>query len=230
MRRAGGLRVGLMVAALALPVRGTALGKVMVEMPVQDFGIVEQGTPVTRGFVLRNKSRQAVRIDRVVPACACTVAATEGQIISRGGQTTVMVTLDTRELVGRTTKSIGVRTSDTQTPYVQLWLRGIVQADLMVAPTAVYLGRVFRTEPVQRELVISPGRAGGQVFTATSVEATSTALRTYLAPGAKPGQQRVIVELTGDVPSGRFDDEVVIHTTSPRQPVIKVPVFGQVLG
>ena len=40
----------------------------------------------------------------------------------------------------------------------------------MVAPTAVYLGRVFRTEPVQRELVISPGRPGGQVFTATSVE------------------------------------------------------------
>lgn len=219
-----------MAAALALGERGTALGKVLVEMPVQDFGIVEQGTPVTRSFLLRNKSRQPVRIDRVVPSCACTIAAPEGATLRKGGQTAVIVTLDTRELVGRTTKSIGVRTSDPQSPYVQLWLRGIVQADLMIAPTAVYLGRVFRTEPVQRELVVSPGRPGGATFTATSVETASPALRTYLAPGAKPGQQKVIVELTGDAPSGRFDDEVVIHTTSPRQPVIKVPVFGQILG
>jgi hypothetical protein len=73
--------VGLLVAALALGERGTALGKVVVEMPVQDFGIVEQGTPVTRSFLLRNKSRQSVRIDRVVPSCACTIAAPEGAIL-----------------------------------------------------------------------------------------------------------------------------------------------------
>ena len=110
------------------------------------------------------------------------------------------------------------------------WLTGVVLADLVVAPTAVYLGRVFRREPVRRELVVSPGRPGGQVFTATSVETESTALRTYLAPGAKPGQQRVIVELDRRRPVGPLHDQVVIHTTSPRQPVITVPVFGQVLG
>lgn len=219
-----------MAAALALAAAGPVRARVVVEPPVQDFGPVEQGTRVTRGFVLRNKSRQPVRIDRVVPSCACTVAAPEGQTIRRGGQTAVTVTLDTTELVGRTTKSIGVRTSDPQTPLVQLWLRGVVQADLMVAPAAVYLGRVFRTEPVRRELVISPGRPGGTTFTASSVENESPALRTYLVPGTKPGQQKVVIELTGDAPSGRFNDEVTIRTTSPRQPVIKVPVFGQILG
>lgn len=219
-----------MVVALALGAIGPARARVVVQPPVQDFGAVERGTRVTRVFVLRNKSRQPVRIDRLVPSCACTVAAPEGQTIVRGGQTVVSVTLDTAELVGRTTKSIGVRTSDPQTPLVQLWLRGVVHADFMVAPAAVYLGRVFRTQPVRRELVISPGRPGGTAFTASSVENESPALRTYLAPGAKPGQQKVVIELTGDAPSGRFNDEVTIRTTSPRQPVIKVPVFGQILG
>jgi hypothetical protein len=230
MRHGAWRRVVWAVAAVALGAGEPALARVVVEPPVQDFGTVEQGTRVTRGFVLQNKSRQAVRIDRVLPSCACTVAAPEGQIIGRGGRTVVTVTLDTAELVGRTTKSIGVRTSDPQTPLVQLWLRGVVYADLMVAPTAVYLGRVFRTQPVRRELVISPGRPGGTTFTVSSVETESPALRTYLVPGAKPGQQKVIIELTGDAPSGRFNDEVTIRTTSPRQPVIKVPVFGQILG
>ena len=46
-------------------------------------------------------------------------------------------------------------------------------------------------------------------------------------PGDKPGQQKVIVELNGDAPVGRFNDHIMIHTTSPRQPVITVPVFGR---
>ena len=49
-------------------------------------------------------------------------------------------------------------------------------------------------------------------------------------PGDKPGQQKVVVELDGDAPAGSFSDDIIIHTTSPRQPVITVPVFGQVLG
>jgi hypothetical protein len=219
-----------MAVALALAGSAAARGKVVVENPVYDFGAVEQGVRVTRGFVLRNKSRLPVRIDGVVPGCACTVAAPEGATIGRGGQTVVSVTLDTAELVGKTTKTIAVRTSDPQTPAVQLALRGVVLADLRVSPTAVYLGRVWRTEPVRRELVIGPGRPGGTAYTAASVETESPALRTRLEPGAKPGQQKVIIELTGDVPPGRFNDEVVIRTTSPRQPVIKVPVFGQILG
>src|SRR5262245_23336988 len=91
-------RAGLMVVALALAGTGPALGKVVVvETPLQDFGAVEQGVRVTRGFVLQNKSRQTVRIDRIVPSCACTVSASEGQLIPRGGRAAVTVTLDTTE-------------------------------------------------------------------------------------------------------------------------------------
>jgi hypothetical protein len=222
-------RAGWAVAVLALAGCGPTLGRVVVEPPIQDFGVVEQGVRVTRGFVLRNDSRQALRIDRLVPACACTVAAMEGQTIGRGGQTVVSVTLDTTDLVGPTTKSIGVQTSDPRVPLVQLWLRGLVLADFMVAPSTVYLGHVFPNDPARRELLISPGRPGGTRYAAASVETESPALRTWIEPGPKPGQQKVVIEVTSEAPPGRFNDEVVIRTTSPRQPVIKVPVFGQIL-
>jgi len=32
------------------------------------------------------------------------------------------------------------------------------------------------------------------------------------------------------VASGRFNEQLTIRTTSPRQPVIMVPVFGNVMG
>ncbi len=218
------------MAVAAVLASGAPVGaKLRAEPPVVDFGTVEQGARVTRRFVVRNTSRSPVRIERLVPSCACTVAMPDGESIPPRGRMTLGVTLDTTELVGTTTKTIVLHTSDRQTPSVQLALRGTVFADLMVTPTAIYLGRVWRTDPIRREVIVGAGRPSGARFTAASVETESPVLRARLEPGPKAGQQKVVIELGAEPPSGRFNDEVVIRTTSPRQPVLRIPVFGQIL-
>jgi hypothetical protein len=224
MRRAAWVVVTAVLAA-GVPVEA----RLEADPPVVDFGTVEQGARVTRQFVVENKSRSPVRIERLVPSCACTVAMPAGESIGPRGRMALSVTLDTTDLVGKTTKTIIIQTSDRQTPSVQLALRGTVLADLMATPTAVYLGRVWRTEPIRREVIVGPGRPSGTRFTVTSVETESSVLRARVEPGPKEGQQKVIIELGAEPPSGRFNDEVVIRTTSPRQPIIRVPVFGQII-
>ncbi len=203
---------------------------VVVEKPVHDYGTVEQGTQVRFGFVLQNRSRSMLRIDEVSSSCGCTAAVSEGTLLRPKQRTTVRVTLDTRELTGRSTKTVTLRTSDPRTPVVQMALTGIVVSDLVVTPTPVYFGSVYRGEPVRRELAVRPGRPGERRYTVSAVQSESPAVRAYLEAGAKPGEQKIVVELGYDPPEGRFNDELIIHTTSPRQPVIKVPVFGQVIG
>jgi uncharacterized protein DUF1573 len=224
-------RAMTVVALGVLVASAPARGDVVAAKTMHDFGTVEQGTPVDHQFALKNTGRQIVRIEGTQSSCGCTVAAVEGQLVNPGAITWVRVTLDTTPLAGRTTKTVTVYTSDARTPLVQLALAGVVLTDLTVTPTPVYLGRVYRGEAVRRELVVAPGRPGATTpYAVSAVESDSPALVTYVVAGDQPGQQKVIVELDVDAPPGRFTDHITIRTTSPRQPVITVPVFGHVLG
>src|SRR5262245_12958426 len=222
------MRRAMVVALGALVASAPAHGAVVAASAVHDFGTVEQGAPVGHQFALKNKSRGFLRIESTQPSCDCTVTASEGQLVRPGDITWVTVWLDTAALSGRTTKTVTVRTSDPQTPALQLAMTGVVLADLVAAPNMVYVGHVMRGEPMQREIVVSPGRPGRVPYTVSAVESDSPALRTYVTSGDKPDQQKVIVELDPEAPAGRFTDHITIRTTSPRQPAITVPVFGNV--
>lgn len=197
---------------------------------VHNFGTVEQGTPVQHQFLLKNTGKVPVRIERTGSSCSCAVSAAEGRTIAPGKTTWVTVALDTATLSGKTTKTVTVHTSDPRVPAVTLALTGTVLTDLLVAPTPVYLGRVWRGEPVRRELLVSAGRPNGPGYAVSAVQTDSLVVRAHLEAGDKPGEQKVVVELDGEAPLGRFTDQVTLHTTSPRQPVITVSVFGLVLG
>ena len=102
-------------------------------------------------------------------------------------------------------------------------------ADLVMAPSPLYLGRLRRGEPARREVVIAPGRPGA-TFAVTRVEHGNPALTTTLEPRPDGPGQRLVVELARDVPIGRFNEQVTLSTTSARQPVLVLPVFGSVEG
>src|SRR5262245_11671650 len=227
-------RATMVIALGVLGASAPARGQVVAANTVHDFGMVEQGTPVDHAFALKNIGRSIVRIEGTKSSCGFTVAASDGQLVSPGQLTWVRVRLDTAALAGRTTKTVTVRTSDARTPAVQLAVAGVVLTDLMVTPTPpVYFGGVYRGEAsARREIVVVPGRPGPQQtqYTVSSVETDSSVVRTYVVAGDKPDQQKVVIEVYGDAPLGRFTDHVVIRTTSPRQPAITVPVFGSVLG
>src|SRR5262245_1375608 len=227
------MRRAVMVVALGMQVAcsGTRRGGVMAGRPVYDFGAVEQGVPVQQQFLLKNMGRSLVRLEGTTSSCGCTTASPVGQILRPGQLALVYVSLDTWKLAGQTTKTVVVNTSDAQTPRVMLVLTGTVLTDLLVAPSTVYLGQVWRGDPARHELTVRAGRPpGGPGYAVSGVETESRVLHARIEPGQAQNEQKVVVELDPDAPPGRFDDEISIHTTSPRQPVIKVPVFGHILG
>jgi hypothetical protein len=200
-----------------------------VDENVFDFGTVERGTPVAHTFRLPNRGGAELRIDHVKSSCGCTVAVVSEQTIAPGAEGRVAVTLDTGRLRGRTTKTVTVYTNDPAAPTVGLSLTGQVTTDLVITPETVYLGRIRRGEGVRREVTIAPGREGAS-FTVDRVERSNPAVRARLEPrGDLPGQ-RLVVELERDIPLGRFNETLLLHTTSPREPVVRLPVLGSVEG
>jgi hypothetical protein len=196
---------------------------------VFDFGTVERGALVEHAFTLPNRGQNEVRIEHVKSTCGCTVGVASARDIPPGGVGRVLVTLDTARLAGRTTKVVSVYTNDPGAPVVPLTLTGQVMVDLVLAPDRLYLGRVRRGERVRREVVIAPGRPGTH-FALVGVERATSTLRATLAPPDGSVEQRLIVELDADLPLGRFNDHLVLRTTSPRDPLLTLPVFGSIEG
>jgi hypothetical protein len=200
-----------------------------VEGAVFDFGTVERGMRVEHTFGLPNRGSGDLRIDHVKSSCGCTVAVVSEQIVPPGGEARVAVSLDTAGLAGRTTKTVTLYTNDPELPALGLSLVGMVAADLVIAPKPLYLGHLRRAAVVRREVLITPGREGA-AYTVERVEHTNPAVRARLEPrGDGPGQ-RLVIELDRDMPLGRFNETLTLRTTSPREPVMTLPVFGSVEG
>ena len=218
--------LGLAIALSAdLATAGPRLG---IEQPVSDFGTVEQGTPVTHVFQLRNTGDATLRISNVKSSCGCTAAVVSDHDVQPGGEARVLATLDTSRVAGRTTKVLSVYSDDPQVPVAALSLTGIVLADVTLTPNPVYLGRIRRGEAVTREVVIRPGRPlGKDMVRAVTGELSGLQTRLDVAPD---GTQRLILGLGPDVPLGRFTRELRLETTSAREPVIVLPVFGSIEG
>lgn len=203
--------------------------RVLIETPVHEFGTVEEGAAIEHVFRLRNDGTDWLRVEQVKGTCGCTVGAAAGTLVPPGGETTVLVTLDTRRLAGRTTKTVTVYTNDPASPRLGLTLTGDVLTDLVIAPQPLYLGRLRRGERVRREVRVIPGRPGGTAQVVL-VEQAPPSLRVLIEPGDTPGEQKLVVDVVGDLPLGRFNDELVLRTTSASRPVVRLPVMANVQG
>lgn len=204
-------------------------GRLVIDAPVFDFGTVERGAKVEHVFSLGNRGRGELRIEQVKSSCGCTVAVVSAADVPAGGDGRVAVTLDTARMAGRVTKVVTVYSNDLQAPVSPLTLTGEVVADIVVTPMPLYLGRIRRGGPTRHEVLITPGRPAA-TWAVTAVEHSNPALRTRLEPRADGPGQRLVVDLDPGVPLGRFSEQVRLRTTSPRDPVITLSVFGSVEG
>jgi hypothetical protein len=141
----------------------------------------------------------------------------------------VTVTLDTARVVGRTTKVVTIYSNDPEAPVAGVSLSGEVSTDLVLAPDPLYLGRLRRGEPTRREVLITPGRVGAS-YEVTAIEHPNPALHAKLEARADGPGQRLVIELDPGIPLGRFNEQLTLQTTSPRQPIMVLPVFGSVEG
>jgi hypothetical protein len=224
---------------LTLLVLGIAAGAALAEAPaapalevtesLHDFGTVERGVTIEHRFRIRNAGTAPLHLEYVKGSCACTAAAPPERVVPPGAETAITVQLDTAKLTGRATRTVTLYSDDARQPAAGFTLTGEVVGDLVVVPTALYFGTVGRGENVEREIRVGPGRPAAD-YRITWIESSNRALRTRLEPLADVHGQRIVVALDGAVPVGRFHDQLLLHTTSLREPVVKVPVFGSVDG
>jgi Protein of unknown function (DUF1573) len=220
--------VQLLVLA-ARPSSATAQPQLLIDGPVFDFGRVDQGMTVDHVFRLLNQGTTPLRLDEVRASCDCTLAEASATEIPPGQSAQVSVRLDTLRIAGPTTKTITIRSNDPAVPVAGLSLVGQVLTDAVAAPPMVFLGRFPQGRTAQYEVVVAAGRPEVSV-SVTEVRSASRYLTARLEADGDGLGQKVVVEISPEIPIGNFNAEVVISTTSARTPTVVVPVFGVVEG
>jgi hypothetical protein len=193
-----------------------------------DAGRIAQGTRVDHIFALRNAGGHNLRITRVRTSCDCTATIDTQSAIPPGATAEIAASCDTTGAFGDITRTISVFTNDPTKTSIQLRLNATVDFDVAAKPRQLYVGRVRAgdTVKVQGRIVLGSGvqiariDSGGPIVTANLVEVT----------GGVPGERRFQVRIAENAPAGEFTNELIVRTTSPKTPVLTVPVIGTVEG
>ena len=106
----------------------TGKSAIQFERLTYDFGKVKQGDPVKFTFKFTNNGTGEVKLEQVRPSCGCTTPAYPKEPIPAGNSAGIDVKFDTNGKMGPQSKTITVRTSETDNNLIILTIKGDVLA------------------------------------------------------------------------------------------------------
>ncbi|HXV21736.1 MAG TPA: DUF1573 domain-containing protein [Desulfuromonadales bacterium] len=219
----------LSVFLLLLPAEAPAGGPKLVAADADfSFGQVFQGTKVEHTFRFRNNGEAPLAVEKVRSSCGCTAALLSATSIPPGGTGEIRTTFDSARFRGAVVKTVYLYVNDPAQPVAQFHLRGTVMPELVLEPEQVELGKLTPgTETEARAILTNQGE---QEITLSPPETTSSELNAELAAMQLPPGKSVqlIVKALPREGKARLSGYVMIKTSSPRVPMLRLPVYGNV--
>jgi hypothetical protein len=211
------------------PTRASVGPALLPEWFMADFGDVDRGSIVEESVGLRNVGTSDLVISTARTTCGCASTVLSDGVIHPGGRAIVNVRIDTAGRQGMQYFRLYIHSNDPITPIAQLGIVGtVVTPSVAVYPETVDLGSVKHGECDFREITVYD--SGGRDFRVTKVEADSPYIRCFFASISDCKHPRFIVvaALSPDAPVGKLSGNVIVTTTHPKNPVVRVPVQGAI--
>jgi len=210
---------------------GATPGKIprlTVPESIHSFGQIYRGEKVQHHFLLKNAGEAELEIKKVRPSCGCTAAVPSQNVVPPGGEAYVEVTFDSKNFVGKVTKTVMVDTNDPSEPTHTLTLEAFILEEVAAEPSRLTLGQIRQGEG--RSLKVEVKSPTGMELKVSEAQSSSRALEITSIEKQADGLYAIKLEVKKDSPAGRFDGDLVVRTNSPRQPIITIPFFGEVVS
>jgi len=213
---------GLCVAAVAGP-------KFACDEPAHDFGTLENNRTVEHEFVLRNAGDEPLEITNVRTTCGCTVAKLADPTIQPGEEATLQAKLNLRGRRGPQNKTIILRTNDPEHETARLVIKGTAKEDVEVQPNFLSFGSVKGDEKQARDVRVVFHTEADVV--SVKLEQPDETFTAELKPRSKrtPRERVIEVRARPDLAPGTYRGILVVETTHPGRPQVRVNVFANVM-
>lgn len=206
---------------------------------VHDFGTVPKGTVRTHRFTMTNIYAVPMELNEPKPSCGCvSVLAYTGKMeVKETGY--IDIKIDTSRVEGVKKVRLPVifvgkhpKTGERFQSIAELEIRAVSRPDILMSPGAIAFGvNPAGSKNTQTMTVTYNGRMKG--WDITEVGYNKTLFDVTVKPlEARGGVQSYVVSATTreDMPTGAFDDQIVLKTNDPAAPALTVNVTGTVQG
>ena len=212
------------ISAIAAPVAE-------FETTTSDFGKPMEGMKTKSVFPFKNTGDADLVIISVKAACGCTDAKATENVIAPGKSAAIETVFNTAGYRSKVNKTVTITTNDPDHSTVVLTITGEIVpiAELLPQPN-LNVGDMNRGGVSLNNLVIVPKIE--QKFNIIRV-ISSGKLVTALAFDKKrnsKGNYALKIRVLADNTLGRFHEQVTIVTDLPGNPVIKFPVYGNIIS
>jgi len=133
----------------------TGAPAIRMSEPAKDFGQVWATGTLTHDYIVRNEGDQVLKLLSVKPSCGCTVAQGYDTEIAPGGQGKIPVSMDSKKLHGKFSKSITVNSNDPVTPVLRLSLAGEVKQYVELNPQRLNFSHIKGQEERSETITIT---------------------------------------------------------------------------
>ena len=200
---------------------------IVFEAQSKDFGKATEGQLLKHVFKFTNKGTATLEILSVEAACGCTSTLLSQKQIPPGGVGQIEAALKTEGNSGRIEKTVTVTTNDPRQSQIILNLAATIEPEFNISERAVYFGSVPKGKEVVREIEIRvPPEKSVKLL---SAESTDAQVVVRLEPvGASGKTYKVVATQKADAPDGYHFGNIVVKTTSPFTPELRIPVRGMI--
>jgi hypothetical protein len=217
---AGALLLGLPSLCLA------GNPRLAIEQPAFDFGQIQEGENVSHIFHFSNQGEAPLLIQRVRSSCGCTGALLSAKKIPPGKTGEVRITFRSSGMRGKVVKWVYLYSNDPVETMARFQIRGTVLPEIDVQPARLRLPQIRSGHPEQAEITLTNG--GRQAIFLSHLKTSSTTIVAKLsASRLAPGETaRLTVTVTMPADKKHLSGYVLLSTSSPRTPKLRIPVYG----
>lgn len=197
--------------------------RIFCEEPTFDFGIRDASEIVDHTFVLKNTGTADLEIRRVQPACGCTTAELEKEIVPPGHESKIFAKLSLAGRGGLVQKPVQVESNDPANPNFQLVMRGIIGADFQITPSTMILRKNSPDAPATGSAIVKMQKNEPfEIFTAKS-ESEKLKLQWEKIPDENSYQVTAYFE--GNLQLGEDVGKIFLETSRLRSKSLEIPVI-----
>src|SRR3990172_8445669 len=204
--------------------------KISFEEQVYDFGKIYVGESVKHAFKFKNLGKGELIINNVKSSCGCTAALVSKNILHKEEEGEIEVKFNSGHYVGKVTKSVVVNSNDPENTKYKLTITGEIIEEVSVNPKRINFGIIRRGGACTKNVEIKTVPELKIDVKIEKIEADPSNLNYMISELNNISAKKIDVKLGKDITIGKITGSLKIYTNSTIQPVINIPVNGEIKG
>ena len=203
----------------AEPKKQAKAGKIQVEKPVYDFGVIGPSKSYKGEFKFKNVGEGTLKINKVKSTCGCTVPQLKKKTYAPGESGTINVTYRSSSRQAPVTKHLYVESNDSANPKFELTIKAKVELSIIVSPQKLKLSIKEENAGISPITITSKDKKS---FSIKSFSATKDIITVDFDPAAQAN--KFVLEPKVDIEKLRevFKGNIKIEVTHPQSKQINV--------